>query len=445
MSVCYKTLLSLLMFVFTANSLFAQTAGQNLIPTLDRKSAQISGNWTKTDGQLTVSGKNARLILPMKVTGNYSVTIEFTRNSGEQSIGVILPVGSRQCLLNLSLFQGEAHGIGLIEGKLARNNQTTLKPGTLKNNHPYRLIIEVNLNQNKGSIATELDGRPLLKWQGNPASLSLHEVWKLPQTDRIGIYTNADVTFHSLLFTRLSPNMRMIKPTAAITQPPTAADTPVLLYDQMHGEKPAIGVNRISKKVSFQVQNSRQPLTKDLLKQIDLLYLRGPSKTFSNAEQQAIIQFVQNGGALLLVMDEERRMSLAQTQVNQILVPFGMKLTDDIPYQHNCGAIAKAGLINATDRELPYSGGREITGGTPFAFQLNQAGKVAQPFAAYKQVKQGGKIIVLSEGMAAALMGTKEGTRLSGVSRNPARTIYWGKDSIPFMNEVIAWLLSKNQ
>ncbi|QDT41880.1 ABC-type uncharacterized transport system [Gimesia alba] len=445
MSVCFRTLLSLLLFGFTTSTLVAQTAGQNLIPMLDLKLAQISGNWTKTDRQLTVSGKNARLMLPMNVAGSYSVTIEFTRKSGDQSIGVILPVGSRQCLLNLSLFQGEAHGIGLIDGKLARNNQTTRKPGTLKNNHPYRLIIEVDLNQNKASIAAELDGRPLFNWQGNPESLSLHEVWKLPQTDRVGLYTNADVTFHSLQFTRLSPNMRMIKPAVAKKEAQNAANTPVLLYDLMHGERPAVGLDEMSKKQKFLVQNSSQSLTEDLLKQVDLLYLRGPAKAFSKDEQQAIIQFVQNGGALLLVMDEERRMSLAQTQVNQILAPFGMKLTDDLPYLHNCGAMAKAGLINASDRELPYSGGRAVTGGTSFAFQLDQAGKPAEAFAAYQQVKEGGKIIVLAEGMAAGLMGTQEGIRLSGVSRNPARTTYWGKDSVLFMNDVITWLLSKNK
>lgn len=445
MSACFKTLLSLILFVITASSLPAQTAEQNLIPALDLKLAQISGKWTKSDGQLTASGKHARLMLPIKVAGSYSVTVEFTRNSSDQSIGVILPVESRQCLLNLSLFQGEAHGIGLINGKLARDNQTTRKPGTLKNNHAYRLIIEVDLNQNKASIAAELDGRPVLNWQGNPEELSLHEVWKLPQTDRVGLYTNANVTFHNLQFTRLNPDMRMIKPTPTIPKSQNDTNVPVLLYDLMHGEQPAVGLDEMSKKQKFRVRNSRQPLTEDLLKQVDLLYLRGPSKTFSKDEQQSIIQFIQNGGALLLVIDEERRMSLSETQVNQVLAPFGMKLTDDIPYLHNCGAIAKAGLINVSDRELPYSGGRAIIGGTPFAFQLNQAGKPAQPFAASMQVKQGGKIIILAEGMASALMGTKEGIRLSGVSRNPTLTTYWGKDSVPFMNEVITWLLSKNK
>src|SRR5438552_16638347 len=45
--------------------------------------------------------------------------------------------------------------------------------------------------------------------------------------------------------------------------------------------------------------------------------------------------------------------------------------------------IAKAGEINKADREIPYDGGRQVFGGTPFAYQLDRKGKPAQPYAAY--------------------------------------------------------------
>ena len=37
--------------------------------------------------------------------------------------------------------------------------------------------------------------------------------------------------------------------------------------------------------------------------------------------------YVKQGGALLLVLDEESRQSLATTGVNDLIAPFGMKLT----------------------------------------------------------------------------------------------------------------------
>ena len=41
-----------------------------------------------------------------------------------------------------------------------------------------------------------------------------------------------------------------------------------------------------------------------------------------------------------------KRQSLAKTGINDILAPFGMKLSGDTPRIVNTGAIAKAGEIN---------------------------------------------------------------------------------------------------
>jgi hypothetical protein len=117
-----------------------------------------------------------------------------------------------------------------------------------------------------------------------------------------------------------------------------------------------------------------------------------------------------------------------------------MRLTPDTRYLHNQGARAKAGEINNADREVPFSGGRAVEGGTPFAFQLDENGKLAQPFGAHMRLDGGGRIVVLGEGMASLFMGDPAGVRLSGVPRDPSRTTYWGKDSDIFMEEVLAWL-----
>ena len=174
-----------------------------------------------------------------------------------------------------------------------------------------------------------------------------------------------------------------------------------------------------------------------------LVYLRAPTSAFADAERAALIAFVRAGGSLLVVVDEESRQKLADTRVNDILSPFGLVLTPDTPYLHNTGALATAGEINRGSRELPYSGGRAVEGGTPFAWQLDAAGKPAQPFATWKKVDGGGRIVVMGEGMASLLLGTAEGQRLSGKPRDAAGTTYWGKDSRVFMDEVLAWLLAR--
>jgi hypothetical protein len=215
-----------------------------------------------------------------------------------------------------------------------------------------------------------------------------------------------------------------------------------LFYSQAHGETPPPGpMTDIAKQLQLEIVTNAQPITELVLRSYKLVYLRAPSKEFATEEKEALIAFVRAGGSLLLVLDEEERQSLAKTGVNDIIAPFGLRLTHDTPYLHNCGALAKKGIINKADRELPFSGGRAVEGGTPFAWQLDKDGKTAQPFAAFKKVKKGGRIIVLAEGMASMFLGKSEGQRLTGVVRDATKTTYWGKDSKIFMEEIISFLI----
>jgi hypothetical protein len=220
---------------------------------------------------------------------------------------------------------------------------------------------------------------------------------------------------------------------------PTAAGR--LYFDRSHGEfPPPASLAGLAGKLNLELVNMGDPISAATLQGSRVLYLRAPSKTFAQAEKKAIVDFIKGGGSLLLVLDEEKRQSLATTGVNDFLAPFGMRLTPDTPYVPNPGAIAKAGEINRSDRELPYDGGRSVEGGTPFAFQLDNDGKPAQPYAAWKKVEGGGRIIVLAEGMASLFLGSARGKRLTAVNDNTGMDLYWGKDSAIFMEEVLSWL-----
>jgi hypothetical protein len=212
-----------------------------------------------------------------------------------------------------------------------------------------------------------------------------------------------------------------------------------LVFDQAHGQQPPPPpLEPLARKLGLETQASTGPITSAALDGARLLYLRAPSKGFTDDEIAAVVAFVNGGGALLLVLDEERRQKLDATRVNEMIAPFGLKLTRDTDYLHNNGAIAKAGEINKADRELPFSGGRAVEGGTAFAYQLDKDGKPSHPFAAFARVPGGGRIVVLAEGMASLFLGDPKGVRLSGDSNNI--TPYWGKDSAIFMEEVLAWV-----
>jgi hypothetical protein len=235
--------------------------------------------------------------------------------------------------------------------------------------------------------------------------------------------------------------VKMVEPDRIVLLKGQRADSVRLLYDQAHGEQPLPGpMDAIAKKLGLEIQTSAQPINAESLKGVRILYLRAPSQEFAAAETEAIVAFVKGGGSLLLVLDEERRQSLEKTGANKLITPFGMRLTLDTEYLHNCGGIAKAGEINKADRELPFSGGRAVEGGTAFAFQLDKDGKRGQPFGAYKRVNDRARIVVLGEGMASLFLGVPNGVRLTGAPRDAAGTTYWGKDSAIFMEELLMWL-----
>ena len=216
-----------------------------------------------------------------------------------------------------------------------------------------------------------------------------------------------------------------------------------LVYDLGHGQTSVITQMReLGTRLGFEIAPAEGPLTLETLRGARLLYLRSPTKPYADGEKKAVIEFVRAGGSLLLVFDEERRTPLAATGVNEIIGPLGLELTDDTGYLHNAGALATAGAINRADRELPYSGGRAVKGGTAFAWQLDRDGNRAQPFASHAALGSA-RVVVMADAMASAFMGKPEGVRLTGVPRDPQNTVYWGKDSAAFMEEVLAWLLER--
>lgn len=215
-----------------------------------------------------------------------------------------------------------------------------------------------------------------------------------------------------------------------------------LYFDRAHGEAPVPDpMAGIAKRLNLEITSVDKPISSAGLQGSRVLYLRAPSGAFAETEKAAIVRFIKGGGSLLLVLDEEKRQKLSVTGVNDMIAPFGLRLTLDTPYLPNPGAIAIAGEINRANREVPYDGGRSVEGGTPFAFQLDKDGKPGPPYAAWQKVAGGGRIVVLAEGMASLFLGSANGQRLSSVQFNGDMDRYWGKDSAIFIEEVVSWLV----
>lgn len=161
---------------------------------------------------------------------------------------------------------------------------------------------------------------------------------------------------------------------------------------------------------------------KDLSK-CNLLYIHIPSLKYAPGDIRAITEYLNKGGSLFLVMDEDYWSTLENTNVNDIIKPFGIQFGKESP-DSAVGGYTQAGLITEKSLKITYEKGRTITGGTPFCFN-NQSQEY--PFGVFKQLKNGGRIVVMGDGMTSLYMTSWKGVDDYQCSE--------------FMHDVFKWLL----
>ena len=167
----------------------------------------------------------------------------------------------------------------------------------------------------------------------------------------------------------------------------------------------------------------KEPVTPGTLSQCDLLFIHVPSKKYSADEAAAIRQYIEKGGSLFVVMEEDYWATLEQVNVNDIVGPFGIKFKSDSP-DKTSGGHSIAGKITKEKYSIPSHGARIVEGGTPFAYSYANG---ADPFGVYTETKGGGKIVAMGEGMVSLYMTSWQGVN--------------DYQCAGFMGEVIGWLL----
>lgn len=164
-------------------------------------------------------------------------------------------------------------------------------------------------------------------------------------------------------------------------------------------------------------------ITAEDLEMSDLLFIHVPSAQYSDNEIQAIHGFLNSGGSLFLAFDVDGWATLDQTNLNDIIQPYGITFGSDSP-DTEVGAATKSSEVTGESVKIPYHGGRIVEGGTPFAFTT---GSEEVPFAVFTQLDGGGKIIVMGDAMAALYMNSWQGVD--------------DYETEKFMGAVIQWLM----
>jgi len=203
-----------------ANELAALTDGQFPFPLgqsidvlrfVDTNSGMVvAGNWSRNGQEITVEpGLFSRIAIPISVKGSYDLEVDFTRSSGSVDVNTMLSVGSHPCAVMLSGMGGGFSGLSNIDGRWPNEgaNPTTVRSGNLQNGRRYRLSVSARVDSDDhASVDVSLDGKRYFpNWAGNPASLGIGPVWRLPNPMGLGLGAyKSGVTFHSARLKMLS-------------------------------------------------------------------------------------------------------------------------------------------------------------------------------------------------------------------------------------------------
>ena len=98
----------------------------DVLKLVELKKRSAVGPWRSKEKTLVLEDPEspARVVIPVAPGGSYNLKIEFTRTDGDGTVGVILPVGARQCLAALN-YKGGPSGLDMINDHHANDNAST--------------------------------------------------------------------------------------------------------------------------------------------------------------------------------------------------------------------------------------------------------------------------------------------------------------------------------
>ena len=172
-----------------------------------------------------------------------------------------------------------------------------------------------------------------------------------------------------------------------------------------------------------EIKYLKSAITPEALSNVNLLFIHVPFIKFTADECKAIQQYLGNGGRLFIAIEEDYWATLDQINPNDITLPFGIKFSSNNP-DASVGGHSTESKVTKQKYSIPFHGARLVEGGTSFAFSNASA---PTSFAVFTEVKGGGKIIAMGEGMVSLYMTSWQDVN--------------NYQCAPFMRDVIGWLL----
>jgi len=185
----------------------APSARLNLMAGVDLAKDVVAGVW-KADGGAVVSdtGSCSRIMLPYEVPEEYDYRVDFTRNIGASTVGIMLVKGERTFVLETGWPAGWT-GFAYIDGKHIDTNSSGVK-FPITNGRRYSFLVQV---RNTG-LRAFVDGRQIIGWKTDYKNLTPHTSWALPNKQCVGFGSYlSTTTFHSASLIEITGNGKRLR------------------------------------------------------------------------------------------------------------------------------------------------------------------------------------------------------------------------------------------
>lgn len=141
----------------------------DLLQIVDTNRDAIRGRWLRQDATLSSPGGLAILAVPFTPPRAYRWTVVVERVSGNDSLGLVIPVGSHRTMVVLEGWQEKVSGLNLVAGTWAYDNPTTNRKPVFNAGSPTTVVCTVQ----ESAVNVVCDGQTIINWAGSASDLSL--------------------------------------------------------------------------------------------------------------------------------------------------------------------------------------------------------------------------------------------------------------------------------
>jgi hypothetical protein len=153
-----------------------ERASINLIRFIDPAQDSFAGDWVVTGGNLLCTKKVpwARVQVPYLPPDEYDLTIVVERKEPGGSLHFGLARGTIQFMVALE--GGNGTGLEILDGKLAKDNETAVQGSVLAANKPSTVVCSVR----KEGVTVTIDDRKIVDWKGPFSRLKNFPEFQVP-------------------------------------------------------------------------------------------------------------------------------------------------------------------------------------------------------------------------------------------------------------------------